>query len=174
MDRPNLASQPAPSNRSRILALDYGAKRIGLAFSDELGLTAQPAGALERTNRREDMGRLRAMAREHGVERIVIGLPLRLDGRQSAMAEQVRRFGARLRKHLGLPVEFVDERLTSWEAAGHERRRTTAPRQRGSRDALAAAIILRDYLARRPSRGDSAAHPPAQTPSAAKEKAGIS
>ena len=100
----------------RVLALDYGRRRIGLAASDALGLTAQPLGTLERTNRRDDLRRLREIVRRHDVRRIVVGHPLRLDGTPGEMAAEAARFAARIEKQLGLPVELVDERLSSWEA----------------------------------------------------------
>jgi len=71
---------------------------------------------LERVNRNEDMRRLRALAREHSVRQIVVGLPLRLDGTRGEIAEEATRFAARLTKQLGVPVDMIDERLTSWEA----------------------------------------------------------
>ena len=146
---PNL---PANSGGVRILALDYGQKRIGLAISDQARLTAQPLSALTRTNRRDDIIRLRAVIREHNVREIVIGLPLHLDGKASDMSAEVRRFAQRLRKHLSLPVHFRDERLTSWDAENERR----ASGSSEDRDSLAAAIILRDFLA-----GN---HPPAADP----------
>lgn len=141
---PNVpANAPAKSAASRILALDYGQKRIGLAISDESRLTAQPLAALARTNRRDDVTRLRALIRERNVGELIIGLPLHLDGRASNMSAEVRRFAERLRKQLALPIQFVDERLTSWDAE-NERLATGSVKDR---DSLAAAIILRDYLA---------------------------
>ena len=83
-------------------------------------------GTLERINRNEDMRRLREMVREQGVQQIVVGLPLRLDGTQGDMAEEVTRFAERVRKQIGVPVEMVDERLTSWEAERIAGRRTQA------------------------------------------------
>ena len=146
----------------RILALDYGRSRIGVALADvSIGL-AQPLCTLERINRNEDMRRLREMARENGVKQIVVGLPLRLDGTRGDMAEEAEGFAQRLRKQLGVPVEMVDERLTSWEAerlleevqgrvikspAGGGK---TAKKDLGrvSVDAVAAAVILKEYLER--------------------------
>jgi putative holliday junction resolvase len=138
-------SSPTPQP-GRILALDYGQKRIGLAISDEARLTAQPLDAFPRTNRRDDITRLRALIREHGVREIVIGLPLHLDGRASDMSTEVRRFAERLHKHVSLPIHFVDERLTSWDAE-NERLATGSNKDR---DSIAAAIILRDFLAKIP------------------------
>jgi putative Holliday junction resolvase len=145
----------------RILAIDYGRKRVGLAVSDELGIVARPLQTLERRNRRDDVKRLREIARAHGVRSIVVGHPLRLDGTPGEMAEETGRFAARLEKQLGLPVALVDERLTSWQVeqmAGEMRwleqaasSGTMGARKRSckpaaTRDATAAAVILRDYL----------------------------
>jgi putative holliday junction resolvase len=149
----------------RILALDYGRSRIGVALADTSVGLAQPFCTLERINRNEDMRRLREMAREHGVKQIVVGLPLRLDGTRGEMAEEAEGFAQRLRKQLGLPVEMVDERLTSWEAerlleevqgrvikspvtAGRPAKKELG---RVSVDAVAAAVILKEYLNRRQS-----------------------
>ncbi len=134
----------------RILALDYGRSRIGVALADSAVGLAQPLCTLERINRNEDMRRLREMAREHGVKQIVVGLPLRLDGTRGEMAEEAEGFAQRLRKQVGVPVEMVDERLTSWEAErlleevqgrvikspaspGQPREKRSGPRQRGRR-----------------------------------------
>ncbi len=148
------------SKPARILALDYGRARIGLAIACTEAALAQPLGTLERINRNEDMRRLRELVREHGVKQIVVGLPLRLDGTRGDMAEEAARFGERVRKQFGLPVEMVDERLTSWEAerlleeqqgrtihaaASKKRKKETA---KLGVDALAAALILKEYLDR--------------------------
>jgi putative Holliday junction resolvase len=146
---------------ARILALDYGRARIGLAIAVRETALAQPLGTLERINRNEDMRRLRELVREHGVRQIVVGLPLRLDGTRGEMAEEAARFGQRVHKQLGLPVEMVDERLTSWEAERmleEQQGRTihAAPSKKQKKenvrpgvDALAAALILKEYLDRR-------------------------
>jgi putative Holliday junction resolvase len=149
----------------KILAIDYGRKKMGLALADSEARIAEPYATLERVNRNEDMRRLREFARDHHVKQIVVGLPLRLDGTPGAMAEETTRFAERVRKQIGLPVELLDERLTSWEA---ERileeelgRRITHTETREGRkkstrtsdgkytvDAVAAMVILREYLAR--------------------------
>jgi putative Holliday junction resolvase len=132
----------------RILALDYGRRRIGLALSDELRLTAAPLTTLERTNRRTDLRRLREIVERHNVALILVGRPLHLDGAESEISAEAARFAARLRAALRRPVELVDERLSSW-AAEELRREIRGTRARSSkkRDELAAALILRDYLA---------------------------
>jgi putative Holliday junction resolvase len=143
-----------------ILAIDYGKKRLGLALSDEHGVTSTPFAIWTRMNRRRDLTRLREVVRQHAVRRIVIGLPLHLDGRPSEMSEEAKAFGARVKKALGLPVEMMDERLSSWEAeqnlganksitssrSGHKQR--TGRKRRAAFDDVAAAVILRDYLDR--------------------------
>lgn len=144
-----------------ILGIDYGRARIGLALADtDVGLPA-PLDTLERVNRNEDMRRLRELVRDRAVKQIVVGLPLRMDGTRGEMAEEATRFAARIRKQLGIPVEMVDERLTSWEAArlleeqsgrkfnaadhtGHKKR--TPADAKATVDAVAAAVILREYL----------------------------
>jgi len=151
----------------RILALDYGRARIGMAIADAQTALAQPLGTLDRINRNEDMRRLRALVREQGVRQIVVGLPLRLDGTRGDMAEEAARFGQRLHKQLGLPVEMVDERLTSWEAerlleeqqgrtihaaSGKKRKKEN---ERMGVDAMAAALILKEYLDRQQTVQDA-------------------
>jgi putative holliday junction resolvase len=131
----------------RILAVDYGRKRIGLALSDELGLTAQPLVTLLRTNRRNDFRRLREICRKHAVARILVGHPLHMTGESSPMAEEAALFAARLQKDLGIEVELVDERLTSWEAAQTMAEvKASSRRKHAPIDDVAAAILLRDYL----------------------------
>ena len=111
-------SAPSTAEPRRILAIDYGRKRIGLALSDELGVTAQPLITITRTNRRNDLRRLREICRKHSVARILVGHPLHMTGDASPMAEEAALFAARLHEEtLGIEVELVDERLTTWEAA---------------------------------------------------------
>jgi putative Holliday junction resolvase len=145
----------------RVLALDYGRARIGMAIAQVEAGIAQPLGTLDRINRNEDMRRLRELVREHGVRQIVVGLPLRLDGTRGDMAEEAARFGQRVHKQLGLPVEMVDERLTSWEAErlleeqqGHTIHAASSKKRKKENektgvDAMAAALILKEYLDRR-------------------------
>lgn len=162
---------PASPSAGRILGIDYGERRIGLALSDELGLTAQPLGTLVRTNRRNDLRRLREIVRRHAVRRIVVGHPLTLAGTAGEMAAEIGRFAARIERELGLPVELSDERLSSWEAeqvltltrAGRRRQRAGRP----VLDQVAAAVILRDYLERPPQ-----ASPPLRRSLSRSRKAG--
>jgi putative Holliday junction resolvase len=144
-----------------ILAIDYGRVRMGLALADTETRMARPLSTLDRVNRNEDMRRLRELVREHKVKQIVIGLPLRLDGTHGEMAEEAERFAQRVRKQIGVPVEMVDERLTSWEAERlleevqgrfiHEEKLTGSKKSKSvqakmSVDAVAAAVILKEYL----------------------------
>ncbi len=136
----------------RVLAIDYGRKRIGLALSDSLGMTAHPLAVLTRTNRRNDMRRLRELCREHAVGRIVIGHPIEMSGAPGEMAEEAARFAGRVEKELGLPTELLDERLTSWDAQ-HNLPEAPSARRRGAPvDDLAAAILLREYLEKSQAR----------------------
>ena len=136
------------STSRRILALDLGDVRIGLALSDPLGITAQPQPPLERTGPRRDLARLAELVREHEVSTVVIGLPLLLSGRDGARASEARDYAERLRRRLtAVRVELWDERLTSRQAereliAGGLRRR----KRRKVIDGVAAALILQGYL----------------------------
>jgi putative Holliday junction resolvase len=154
----NSSHAPSPAEEKtpqRVLAIDYGRRRLGLAVSDVLRLLARPLTTLTRTNRRQDLDRLGTVVREHGVAQIVVGLPLGLDGTPGEMAKEARAFATRLEKALRLPVEMVDERLTSWEAEQDVAERTPA-RRKGERrakrrpdtDSRAAALILEEYLRR--------------------------
>lgn len=141
----------------RILAIDYGRKRIGLALSDELGLTAQPLMVLSRTNRRNDLRRLREICREHGVGRIVVGHPLQMAGGVGEMAEEAARFASRLGKEVGVATELADERLTSWEV-GQVMAEVKPARRKGTPlDDVAAAILLREYLQKNREHGRASA-----------------
>ncbi|MHB8411097.1 MAG: Holliday junction resolvase RuvX [Candidatus Acidiferrales bacterium] len=128
------------------MAIDYGRRRIGLAVSDELGITAAPLATLKRKNRREDIRRLREIARKHTITFLIVGSPVHLDGHAGEMAEEASRFAARLQKELGLPVKLRDERLTSWEAGQMLKETAGRKRKNASVDSVAAAILLREYL----------------------------
>jgi putative Holliday junction resolvase len=158
---PISTSAKAEAQRATILAIDYGRSRIGLAIADAESRLPQPVGTLERINRNEDMRRLRELARERNVKQIVVGLPLRLDGTQSEMADEATRFAERVRKQIGVSVEMVDERLTSWEAERlmeevggrvlHKESPVTGKKIRKEQgkltvDSVAAAVILKEYL----------------------------
>src|SRR5579872_4821683 len=96
----------------RTLALDLGKKRIGMAVSDELGITAQGIPTLERRNKRSDFAALSAVVRENDIRQIVLGLPLRMSGDEGSQADWVRQFAEELKGHVGVPVNLRDERWT--------------------------------------------------------------
>jgi putative Holliday junction resolvase len=132
---------------ARILALDFGARRIGLAISDPLGLTAQGLPTLERSNRERDLAALLALAREREVTRWVMGLPLHLSGTEGVQAQKVRTFGALLAARSGLPVEYWDERLTTVTAQRVLREaELSLAKRRQAVDRLAAVVLLQSYL----------------------------
>ncbi len=135
------------SVQGRILALDLGRRRIGLAVSDELLLTAQGLPTLERTNIREDLARLTQMAAERGVTSILIGNPVRMNGSEGAGSAWVREFAEKLEKHSGFRVRLWDERLTTVEAERVLRESGISRLKRGRAvDRLAAVILLQSYL----------------------------
>ena len=131
----------------RILALDLGKKRIGLALSDELGTTAQGLDTLERNGRRDDIEWLRRLIIERGVGMILVGDPLHMNGEPSRQGDYTREFTRELEYKTGLPVKFWDERWTSREA---ERTLRGSGIRDGERkraiDRLSAVILLQSYL----------------------------
>jgi putative Holliday junction resolvase len=140
--------------RGPVLALDYGSKRIGIAVSDPDGEFAFPAGVLERRGGKKDLEALRELVRERDVTRILVGLPLHLDGREGTEADAARAFALAVGEATGLPVELLDERWTTREA---ERSLRDAQPRRGRRqrtrvDAAAAALLLRTFLERERAR----------------------
>jgi putative Holliday junction resolvase len=140
----------------RTLGLDVGTKTIGVAVSDGLGLTAQGVTTVRRTSLKADLAALTALAREHEVERVVVGLPLNMDGSEGPRAEASRKFADTVSQALGVPVEFWDERLSTVAAT-----RTlleadvSRARRREVIDQVAAQFILQGWLdARRPADSD--------------------
>ena len=133
--------------RSRILALDVGNRRIGLAVTDELGITAQGLRTLERTSKRRDLETLKKIARKYEVGEVVVGRPVHMSGDTSGQSERVEKFARELGEVLKLSVHFYDERLTSWEA--HElldREGLSREEKKGKVDQIAATLILQGYL----------------------------
>jgi putative Holliday junction resolvase len=137
----------ANSDKSRILALDLGKKRIGLALSDPLGITAQGLPTLQRTNIRQDLDDLARLIEERGVRMILMGHPLHMSGREGRQAEYTRDFAQRLAARTGLEVRFWDERLTTVEAERVLKSSgiSIAKRARAV-DQLAAQILLESFL----------------------------
>jgi putative Holliday junction resolvase len=133
--------------RPRILALDLGKRRIGLAISDPLGISAQGLPNLERTNKRTDLAALATLVRERGVGKILMGNPINMGGREGRQSGWVRDFAAALEQSTGLPVEFWDERLTTVEA--HRVLRSSGisiAKRAAAIDRLSAVILLQSYL----------------------------
>jgi len=141
-------SDPQTGPSPRFLGLDVGNRRIGVAVSDELGLTAQPVMTLERKrNRRDDLRSLGRLARKFGVSAIVVGNPLRLSGEESSQTVKTQTFASELGELTGLPIHLHDERMTTHEAhqilyeAGHARQQ-----HRRVVDQVAATLILQSFL----------------------------
>jgi len=137
------------SHRSgRILALDLGSRRIGIAVSDELRITAQGLEVMQRTSLRQDLARLARLASDYGVSLALVGNPRHMNGAEGRQSEWAREFAGMLEQRAGIPVRLWDERLTSREA---ERvlRSSGIGREKRARavDRLAAVILLESYLA---------------------------
>ena len=133
----------------RILAIDYGSRRIGLALSDPLGITAQGLETLEVNSAEEALERLEDLASTYEVSRVVVGIPINMDGSYGEKAEEVAGFARALEKGTGLPVALWDERLTSVAAMRtmHEMGVRTKGRKKDL-DRIAATILLQGYLSR--------------------------
>jgi putative Holliday junction resolvase len=128
----------------KVLALDYGSARTGVAVSDPTGTVARPLGVVERAASEEGIARLVELVRAEDVERVVVGLPITLRGERGAQAEETDRFVELLRTALDVPVESFDERFTT-KMAQREIRRGRAKRP-PAEDAVAAAHLLTSYL----------------------------
>jgi putative Holliday junction resolvase len=141
-------SKPA----GRVLGLDVGSRRIGIAVSDLLGITAQGLETLERQNKRLDFAGLARIIREYGVREIVVGFPLRMSGLEGIQAEKMHRFADELRARFELPVHLWDERLSSAEANRLLRDTEMSIRRRGQVvDQMAAVLILQSWMENRAS-----------------------
>lgn len=131
----------------RVLALDVGDRRIGLAVSDTMGLIASPLEAIVRTSQEEDVGQVLAVARENDVVEIVVGMPLTLSGEVGSQAKRVNSFRGDLKRRAGVKVRSVDERYSTVEAERLMREAGAKPsRDRAKVDSAAAAVILQSYL----------------------------
>ena len=134
----------------RYMGLDVGDKTIGVAMSDEIGLTANPVTVISRTGSlKREIGEIRRMVEENGIGRIVVGMPFMLDGSVGIQAEKVQAFVEHLRRRITVPVVTWDERLTTAEV---ERILIASDQSREKRkkviDKMAAAVILRSYMDR--------------------------
>lgn len=146
---------------SRILALDPGTKRIGVALSDELGWTAQPLETFERKSLEADLAHIQELVRRYEVREIIVGMPLQLNGRAGPAAQNAQRFVDALREAVGIPVVPWDERLTTKAA---EQVLIDADVSRKKRkvavDRVAAALLLKSYLEHRSSHDSASAESP--------------
>jgi putative holliday junction resolvase len=135
----------------RVLGLDVGSRRIGIAVSDPLGITAQGLETLQRRNKRQDLAALERLIREYSVREIVVGLPLRMSGEEGTQSEKMQGFAEDLRKRFRLPVHLWDERLTSAEANRLLRETELSIEKRAKAvDRMAAVLILQGWMQRRP------------------------
>lgn len=146
--------------QGRILAIDLGTRRIGLAISDPLGWTARGLPTLVRRNQRQVLNSLKTLAIEHGVSLIVLGNPVNMNGTEGPQSAKARKFAGELEKHLKMEVRLQDERLTSVEAGQRLRQSGVDPAKKPEAvDQMAAILILQEYLeserVANPSDGES-------------------
>lgn len=143
---------------ARIMGLDVGDRRIGVAVSDALGLTAQPVLTLTRTNRKKDLKSIQRLIRRDGCVAIVVGNPLYMSGDQSPQAAKAQAFAQMLREETGLPVHLWDERLTTTEAHRHlHAAGRVGSEHKAVVDQVAAVLILESWLAAQRAGGRDAA-----------------
>jgi putative holliday junction resolvase len=130
-----------------IIAIDFGKRRIGLAIAESRDSAAYPLGTITRASRNQDLQQLGSWISSRAASQLVVGLPLNMDGTEGSSAQAARTFGAQLATHFHLPVDYADERLTSFEArerlSNHRRKR----HRKTAVDAVAATIILEEWLA---------------------------
>jgi putative Holliday junction resolvase len=131
----------------RILGIDYGDRSIGLAISDKLFITAHAIGRYQVKNKKADALYFKDLVKQHQVSKIVIGLPLQMDGSEGTRVEKTREFARWLEKILGLPVLFWDERLTTRQAMQVlQQQNINGRKKKKLKDQVAATIILSNYL----------------------------
>ncbi|HTZ96875.1 MAG TPA: Holliday junction resolvase RuvX [Terriglobales bacterium] len=136
----------------RILGLDVGSKRIGVAVSDPLGITAQGLETIHRQNKRIDFESLGGVIAKYDISEIVVGLPLRMSGAEGTQSEKMRQFADELRRRFNLPVHLWDERLTSAQANRLLRETEMSIQRRGKVvDQMAAVLILQSWMEARAS-----------------------
>ncbi|MGA7591434.1 MAG: Holliday junction resolvase RuvX [Candidatus Sulfotelmatobacter sp.] len=142
---PSSGSNEHPAGR--VLGLDVGSRRIGLAVSDPLGITAQGLETLQRRNKRTDLAALQRVIHEYAVKEIVVGLPLRMSGAEVTQSDKMQLFAEELRKRFRLPVHLWDERLTSAEANRLLRETELSIEKRAKAvDRMAAVLILQGWM----------------------------
>lgn len=159
---PNDANSSALPRQDRILAIDLGTRRIGLAVSDPLGITAQGLPTLERRNQEQVLAHVQSLVQDYEVSLILVGNPLNMNGTESRQSEKARAFAGELERHLNLPALLWDERLTTVEAqrvlqvSGWQKKR-----QPQVVDRLAAVLLLQNFL---DSRRSGTPSPPGNEP----------
>ena len=131
---------------SRLLGLDVGEKRIGIAISDETLTLARPLSTLSRASKVEDFQKIKLICDQNQIDKIVCGLPKTLRNEEGPQAQRVRRYADQLVAAIGLPIEFWDERFSSVDAAERLAQASRKKRVKGDIDSAAAAIILQGYL----------------------------
>jgi putative Holliday junction resolvase len=137
----------------RVMALDVGSRRIGVAVTDPLGITAQGLETIQRQNKRRDYEALRQVIEKYDVREIVVGLPLRLSGAEGTQSDKMRLFADELHAHFGLPVHLWDERWTSTQANRLLRETDLSIKKRGQAvDRMAAILILQSWMEAQKSR----------------------
>lgn len=147
LDVPSEPTHSQASSHPRVLGLDVGSKRIGVAISDLLGITAQGLETIQRQNKRLDFGQLEKVIRKHEVTEIVVGYPLRMSGAEGIQAEKMQRFADELRQHFEIPVHLWDERLSSAQANRLLRETEMSIKRRGQVvDQMAAVLILQSWM----------------------------
>jgi putative pre-16S rRNA nuclease len=150
----NSGMDETPGTVRRVLGLDVGSKRIGIAISDPLGITAQGLETLQRQNKRLDFEKLTRLVAEYQVSEIVVGFPLRMSGAEGMQAEKMHLFADELRERVQLPVHLWDERLTSAEANRLLRETEMSIKRRGQVvDQMAAVLILQSWMEHRSQAG---------------------
>lgn len=133
--------------KKRIIAIDFGEKRIGVAVSDPLGITAQPVGTLKSVGKKGDVAALVTLIEEKGADAIILGMPFRLDGSEGTLCARIKKIGRALEAATGLKVEYQDERFTSEEASDALREASVRGKKKKKViDTIAAQLILQRYL----------------------------
>lgn len=131
----------------KVLALDVGEKRVGIATSDALGVGIWPQKTFQRQGTSSDFVKLAEIIQEQEAQLVVVGLPLNMNGSEGPQAKKVRQFISHLQKEILIPIEFSDERLTSWEAESRLAGQSIKGKKKKEEvDAMAACLILEDYL----------------------------
>jgi len=140
----------------RLLGIDYGDRKIGLAISDQLGITAQPLISYRRKTKKQDADYFKHVVSEYEIKEVIVGLPLRMDGSSGTRAEKTREFARWLEQTLNLPVHFWDERLTTKQANKILSQQKVAPKaKKDIEDQISAMIILSTYLESKRAKSDA-------------------